>query len=121
MCRTKQKGKDLIKEEKNLFNSAFKNIIVTKRKQWRMVIELMESEEKKLGHEKGAGDGVKFKCINEMKETIEDEIRDLCREWYIEAKYFLKCAVTIESKIFYLKIKADTFRYLAQFETGKKS
>ena len=75
----------------------------------------------KLGHEKGAGDGVKFKCINEMKETIEDEIRDLCREWYIEAKYFLKCAVTIESKIFYLKIKADTFRYLAQFETGKKS
>ena len=104
-----------------MFNSAFKNIIVTKRKQWRMVIELMESEEMKLGHEIGAGDGVKFKCINEMKETIEDEIRDTCREWYIEAKYFLKCAVTTESKIFYLKIKADTFRYLAQFETGKKS
>ena len=56
-----------------------------------------------------------------MKELIEDEIRDLCREWYIEAKYFFKNAVTTESKVFYLKIKADTFRYLAQFETGKKS
>ena len=56
-----------------------------------------------------------------MKETIEDEIRETCKEWYIEAKYFLKCATTPESKVFYLKIKADTFRYLAQFETGKKS
>ena len=76
----------------------------------------MDREERKADD---ATNNFKFKCINEMKETIEDEVRELCREWYIEAKYFLRQAFSIESKVFYMKIKADTFRYLAQFETGK--
>ena len=87
LMRSKQQGKDLIKEEKNLFNSAYKNIIVVKRKQWRSIIEIMDREERKADD---ATNNFKFKCINEMKETIEDEVRELCREWYIEAKYFLR-------------------------------
>ena len=46
-------------------------------------------------------------------------MRALCKEWYIETKYFLKSARTAESRVFYLKIKADIFRYLGQYETGK--
>ena len=107
------KVQDLTKEEKNFFHSAYKNIIVTKRKQWRIIVEIMESEEIKAGKEEEAGGGFKFKCINETKEIIEDEIRVLCKEWYIEAKYFLKYAKTSESRVFYMKILADTFRYLA--------
>ena len=76
----------------------------------------MDREERKADD---ATNNFKFKCINEMKETIEDEVRELCREWYIEAKYFLRQAFSIVSRVFYQKIKADTFRYLAQFETGK--
>ena len=70
-----------------MFNSAYKNIIVVKRKQWRSIIEIMDREERKADD---ATNNFKFKCINEMKETIEDEVRELCREWYIEAKYFLR-------------------------------
>ena len=119
--RQKLHGKDLTREEKNLFSSAYKNIIVTKRKQWRSIIEIMEAEEKKAGDDEGTGDGIKFKCINEMKEDIEDEIRAMCKELYIEAKYFLRTAISTESKVFYQKIKADTLRYLAQFESGKNA
>ena len=64
----------------------------------------MESEEIKAGKDEEQGGGFKFKCINETKETIEDEIRALCKEWYIEAKYFLKYAITSESRLFYMKI-----------------
>ena len=73
----------------------------------------MQSEEIKAGIDEEVGGGFEFKCINETKDTIEDEIRSLCKEWYIETKFFLKYAITSESKIFYMKILADTFRYLA--------
>ena len=117
--RVKLHGKDLNKEEKNLFYAAFKTSIVSKRKQWRSIIEVMEHEERKLDQGKGMTINVKFKCINEMKEKIEEEVRALCKEWYIEAKYFLRCASSAESRVFYLNIKADTLRYVAQFETGR--
>ena len=110
LMRSTQHWSDLVQEEKNLFNSAYKNIIVAKRKQWRGIIEIMDREEKKADD---ARNNFKFKCINEMKETIEDEVRELCKEWYIEAKYFLRHAYSSESRVFYMKIKADTFRYLA--------
>ena len=62
---------------------------------------------------------MKFKCIMLTKKRIEEEIRDLCREAYIEVKYFLRYAISVESRVFYLKLIADIFRYLAQIETGQ--
>ena len=33
-------------------------------------------------------------------------------ECYIETRYFLRAAVSQESRVFYLRMLADTFRYL---------
>lgn len=37
----------------------------------------------------------------------------------METRYFLKTAISVESRVFYLKILADSFRYLAQIESGQ--
>ena len=54
-----------------------------------------------------------------MKKKIEKEIRELCKEVYIETSYFLRAAKSTESRVFYLKIIADNFRYLSQIENGQ--
>ena len=98
-----------------------------KRRQWRNIYLVYDSEERNHiiveEEEPQTGDAEKRKaqrlrCILMMKKRIEKEIRDLCRECYIETKYFLTTALSTEARVFYLKIIADTFRYLAQIEQG---
>lgn len=57
-----------------------------------------------------------------MKSRIEDEIRSLCKDQYLISKHYLKTETasnSLECRVFYFKIMADTFRYLATIETDK--
>lgn len=113
-------------QEKLIFNTAFKNQLMLKRRQWRSIFvefdaeekRYMLHEEKKVVKPEGAaapghhGKEFKLRCIILVKKRVEQEIRELCKECYIETRYFLRASVSAEARVFYLKILADTFRYL---------
>jgi len=55
------------------------------------------------------------------KSKLETELNGLCMEIIaILDKNLIKKASTAESKVFYLKMKADYNRYLAEFSEGDK-
>ena len=117
LMRGEFEGTDLTSEEKIFFYAGYKNILVMKRRQWRSIFTVFDAEERKeIFDEKkpeAAQKDYKLKCILLTKKRIEHEIRELCKDVYTEARYFLRLATSTESRVFYLKILADTFRYLA--------
>mmetsp|Transcript_53778 Transcript_53778/g.173713 ORF Transcript_53778/g.173713 Transcript_53778/m.173713 type:complete len:194 (+) Transcript_53778:251-832(+) len=53
------------------------------------------------------------------KKTVEQELDDLCKDILdILDKYLIGSASTGESKVFYMKMKGDYFRYSAEFKSG---
>lgn len=58
-----------------------------------------------------------------MKFRIVSEIRTLCKDQYLVCKHFIRtpaAAASLECRVFYYKIMADTFRYLASIETDNQ-
>ena len=98
LLRTKFSGADLTFEEKNYFNCAFKNLIQMKRKQWRTLYETFNKEEEVDPSEET---NFKLKCIKKIIRKVESEIRQLCKQIFIESRYFLKHSKSAESKVFY--------------------
>lgn len=123
LMRGEFEGMDLTSEEKLLFNAGYRNILMMKRRQWRSIFTVFDAEERKeIFDEKKPEEmqkDYKLKCILLTKKRIEHEIRELCKDVYTEARYFLRMATSAESRVFYLKMLADTFRYLSQIETGQ--
>merc|ERR1712218_1705 len=55
----------------------------------------------------------------QYREKVETELRDICNDVLaLLDKYLIANASTAESKVFYLKMKGDYFRYLAEVATG---
>ena len=58
--------------------------------------------------------------IKEIKDKIEKELITICDEIQsIIDKYLIPNAADAENKVFYLKLKADYFRYKCEFASGK--
>lgn len=96
---------DLSVREKNMFTACFMHLEKAKRKQWRTCYSLFEEEEAKDPDE---DTNYKLRCIGLMKKKIENEIRELAKEAYKHAKYFISCdTTTTESRVFYMKMIAD--------------
>ena len=105
--------------------AAFKSEFLVKRRQWRSIYVVFDEEERKeilrdteKEGEERKENSLKLNCILLMKKRIEQEIKDLCKEAYVEIRYFLRAAVSNEARVFYLKMLGDTFRYLSQVTTG---
>jgi len=55
----------------------------------------------------------------EYREKIEKELRDICKEVLaLLDEHLVPKSSNSESKVFYLKMKGDYFRYLAEVATG---
>ena len=89
----------LTKEERNLLSAGYKNIISDKRSSWRLLNNLEQKEEEKKNTTQSA-------YIKEIKEKIEKELNPN--------------AIDVENKVFYLKLKADYFRYKCEFTSDKE-
>ena len=58
---------------------------------------------------------------NEYREKVEKELQDICEVVLgLLDKHLIPKASSGESKVFYLKMKGDYFRYLAEVATGTK-
>jgi 14-3-3 protein epsilon len=109
----KTKENDLNLEERNILSSAYKNLVSSRRSAWRS-INAVEIKEKNSNSKL-------VQLITDLKLTLEKELKDLCNNILkILNEYLIRKAKDNESKIFYLKMRSDYFRYLSEFEIDEK-
>ena len=109
----KTKENDLNLEERNILSSAYKNLVSSRRSAWRS-INAVEIKEKNSNSKL-------VQLITDLKLTLEKELKDLCNNILkILNEYLIRKAKDNESKIFYLKMRGDYYRYLSEFETDEK-
>ena len=95
---------------RNLLSVAYKNVVGARRSSWRVISSI---EQKTEGSER------KQQMAKEYREKIEKELREICGDVLsLLDKYLIPKASNAESKVFYLKMKGDYYRYLAEVATG---
>ncbi|KAK7304315.1 hypothetical protein VNO77_45183 [Canavalia gladiata] len=103
---------ELTVEERNLLSVAYKNVIGARRASWR-IISSIEQKEESRGNEEHVG------VIKEYRAKIEAELSKICDGILsLLESHLVPAASSYESKVFYLKMKGDYHRYLAEFKTG---
>jgi len=110
-----EESDQLSNEERNLLSVAYKNVVGARRSSWRVVSSI---EAKAEGSEK------KQTMAKEYREKVEQELKEICKDVLgLLDKYLIPKATVAESKVFYLKMKGDYYRYLAEVASGddKKS
>ena len=107
-----QKEKGLNSDERNLLSDAYKNLINSPRTALRTILAY-ESKEKKKDNSQY------LPYIIEYKQKLINELTKLCRETIktIDDK-LLKKAEDDNAKLFYLRMKGDYNRYIAEFAEG---
>merc|ERR1712032_978869 len=107
-------GSELSVEERNLLSVAYKNAVGSRRAAWR-IITSVEQKEKTKGNEQNA------KYAKEYCTKVEAELQKICDAILklLEQNLIAK-ASTGESKVFYQKMMADYYRYIAEFSEGDK-
>jgi 14-3-3 protein epsilon len=105
-------GEDLTVEERNLLSVAYKNAVGSRRAAWR-IITSVEQKEKTKGNEDNAG------FAKEYCGKVEKELQKIC-DTILELldKKLIPKTPSGESKVFYVKMKADYYRYIAEFTDG---
>ncbi|KAI5619466.1 14-3-3 protein beta/alpha-A [Silurus asotus] len=99
-------GGELSNEERNLLSVAYKNVVGARRSSWRVISSI---EQKTEGNEK------KQQMAREYREKIESELKDICKDVLkLLDDYLIPNASQPESKVFYLKMKGDYYRYLSE-------
>merc|ERR1712050_184354 len=103
-------GIELSNEERNLLSVAYKNVVGARRSSWRVI----SSIESKTDQE-----ATQAKMCSEYREKVEKELNDICGDVLKLLDEFLIAKSTQhESKVFYLKMKGDYYRYLAEVAAG---
>lgn len=107
-------------DERNLLSVAYKNVVGSRRASWR-VISSIEG--------KTSGDQRKIELAKEYREKIEGELQTICKDVLQLLDHFLipnsdkeknkemndkSGTKGRESLVFYLKMKGDYYRYLAE-------
>jgi len=114
MCRvmrelvkyTDTKKVDLTVEERNLLSVAYKNVIGARRASWR-TLNVDERKDDAL--------------IVEYKKQVEWELQIICKDVLdlLENVLVKNNIKEDESRVFYLKMTGDYYRYLSEFVTDK--
>merc|ERR1719328_666096 len=103
-------GIELSNEARNLLSVAYKNVVGARRSSWRVISSI---EQKTEGSER------KQQMAKEYREKVETELRSICNDvLHLLNQFLIPKAGNAESKVFYLKMKGDYFRYLAEVATG---
>merc|ERR1712226_861940 len=112
MEKVGKSGAELSVEERNLLSVAYKNAVGSRRAAWR-IITSVEQKEKTKGNEENA------KWAKEYCSKVEGELQKICDTILnVLDKDLIPKATSGESKVFYQKMKADYYRYIAEFTDG---
>lgn len=107
-----EKGEELSCEERNLLSVAYKNVVGGQRAAWRVLSSIEQKSNEEGSEEKGPE-------VKEYREKVETELRGVCDTVLgLLDSHLIKEAGEAESRVFYLKMKGDYYRYLAEVATG---
>merc|ERR1711985_168572 len=103
---------DLSTEERNLLSVAYKNAIGPHRTAWRALTSIETKEEAKASKQ--------LPLLKEYKGKIEGELNKFCKDILkvLDDHLIPNSEGDNESKVFYLKMKGDYHRYMAEYATG---
>merc|ERR1712014_37872 len=105
-------GDELSVEERNLLSVAYKNAVGSRRAAWRIISSVQQKETSK-----GNADNASY--AKEYVTKVEAELQGICDTilGLLDQKLIPK-AEGGESKVFYQKMAADYYRYIAEFREG---
>ena len=105
-------GSELTVEERNLLSVAYKNVIGSLRAAWRIVSSIEQKEENRKNDEL-------VPLVKNYRSKVESELSTVCAGILgVLDSHLVPSASSSESKVFYLKMKGDYHRYLAEFKVG---
>ncbi|XP_048437385.1 14-3-3-like protein B [Pyrus x bretschneideri] len=105
---------ELTVEERNLLSVAYKNVIGSLRAAWRIVSSIEQKEEGRKNEEHVA-------LVKEYRSKVESELSDVCASILkLLDSNLVPSASASESKVFYLKMKGDYHRYMAEFKSAEE-
>jgi len=100
-------------EERNLLSVAYKNVVGARRASLRVVGSIEQK------HAEKNSDDEKLPHIRSYKAKVESELETICNDILaLLDDYLIAHASDTESTVFYKKMKADYYRYLAEFKDG---
>ena len=104
---------ELTTEERNLLSVAYKNVVGARRSTWRM-FSMLENKEKDKECQK-------HQLTVKFRKQIEEELDKICDEVLnLLNNILIPKATSDESKVFYLKMKGDYYRYRAEYKDEKE-
>lgn len=108
----KNKDSDIGSDERNLLSIAYKNSISGSRAALRTILAYREKERKKES-------STFLPYIKDYAKEVADDLSKKCTEIikFIDSE-LLKKASTDEAKVFYIKMKGDYNRYMAEYLEG---
>ncbi|XP_026666268.2 14-3-3-like protein GF14 kappa isoform X1 [Phoenix dactylifera] len=101
-------------EERGMFVVAYKNVVGARRTAWRIVSSIEQKEERRRNEANSA-------VLKDYRGQIEADLASICGEVLgLLDSQLIPSAGSSESKVFYLKMKGDYHRYLAEFKVGEE-
>lgn len=111
MKKVTTKEKKLKTEWRNLLSVAYKNVVGARRSSWRVICMI----------EQKADDEKKKKLSKEFRRKVEKELDSTCNDVLdLLDKCLLENADQDEETVFYLKMKGDYYRYMAEYKDGEE-
>lgn len=107
-------NEELSVEDRNLLSVAFKNSVGTRRTAWRVLSSIETKEEAKNSSH--------LPLLREYKLKIEEELDKICQEIIklLDNQLIKSAKGNPQSEVFYLKMRGDYYRYIAEYATGDK-
>ncbi|XP_057470137.1 14-3-3 protein 10 [Actinidia eriantha] len=103
---------ELTVEERNLLSVAYKNVIGSLRAAWRIVSSIEQKEESRKNDDHVV-------LVKDYRSKVEAELSQVCAGILkLLDSNLVPSASSSESKVFYLKMKGDYHRYMAEFKVG---
>ncbi|XP_029625397.1 14-3-3 protein eta [Salmo trutta] len=116
MKQVTELSEPLSNDDRNLLSVAYKNVVGARRSSWRVTSSI---EQRAMAD----GNDKKLELVKAYRETIEKELETVCQDVLNLLDQFLikSCGEDqLESKVFYLKMKGDYYRYLAEVAMAEK-
>jgi len=109
MRRVATVPQELSLDERNLLSVAYKNSVGARRQAWRAIHTYLQ----KMATTDAMAE------IEAYRRRVEEELNEKCHDIInILDTYLLPAAGADEAKVFYLKMRGDYYRYLAEFTDG---
>lgn len=109
MRKVTEKNPKLSQECRNLLSVAYKNVVGARRSSWRVICMIEQKAETEA----------KKNSSKEFRRQVEKELDATCDEVLkLLDDFLLKNSENEEETVFYLKMKGDYWRYMAEYKDG---